>query len=240
MAPIADYHVHVGWYLDGYHSPYHVWTTERDAGITDIYVSSTSTCAELYKLVVREMKELKRLGGTHVHPLLWVTPRMFKGQCRWALPYMLHSGIRWEGIKMHWEAHPEWKWQPHLVEQVISLADKMQVGVLIHTGEKEISLAKNFDPIIKSHPETMFTLAHARPTEQAIRLLKEYSNTDADTAFMSALQMEEMAKEGLASRIKFGTDFPINEYFWPDLNSTEYIRQCREDFQSIIINSLSK
>lgn len=237
MKPIADFHVHVGWYLDGYHSPSHVWTTERDAGISDIYVSSTSTCAELYKLVVREMKELKRLGGIHVHPLLWVTPRMFKGQCRWVLPYMLHAGIKWEGIKMHWEAHPEWRQQPHLVEKVMVLADKMKVGVLVHTGEKEVSQAQNFEPIIRCHPEIRFTLAHARPTEQAVHMLKQYENTDVDTAFMSASQMMKMAREGLAPRMKFGTDFPINEYFWPNLNSTEYIRQCRQEYQPIILNS---
>ena len=52
---MIDNHVHVGWYTDGYHSPKEVWQAELDAGIDEIAVSSTSTCAELYKLVVREM-----------------------------------------------------------------------------------------------------------------------------------------------------------------------------------------
>ena len=55
--------MHVGWYTNGYHTPLEVWKAEKDAGIDDIVVSSTSTCAELYKLVVQEIKELIRLGG---------------------------------------------------------------------------------------------------------------------------------------------------------------------------------
>ena len=66
---MIDNHVHVGWYTDCYHSPMEVWQAEREAGVNEIVVSSTSTCAELYKLVVREMRELICLGGSRVHPL---------------------------------------------------------------------------------------------------------------------------------------------------------------------------
>ena len=86
---MIDNHVHVGWYTDGYHFPKEVWQAELDAGIDEIAVSSTSTCAELYKLVVREMSELIRLGGSSIHPILWLTPKMMK---TWGLSYMLHDG----------------------------------------------------------------------------------------------------------------------------------------------------
>ena len=87
---MIDNHVHVGWYTDGYHSPQEIWQAELEAGIEGIVVSSTSICAELYKLVVSEMRELIRLGGPRIHPLLWLTPRMMK---TWGIRYMLHSNI---------------------------------------------------------------------------------------------------------------------------------------------------
>ncbi len=59
---IIDNHVHVGWYRDGYHSPKEIWEAETAAGVDEICVSSTSTCAELYDIVIEEMIELKRLG----------------------------------------------------------------------------------------------------------------------------------------------------------------------------------
>ena len=90
---MTDNHVHIGWYTDGYHSPKEVWQAEQEVGIEEIVVSSTSTCAEKYKLVVREMRELIRLGGIRIHPILWLTPRMFHSNCRWAIPYMIHSKI---------------------------------------------------------------------------------------------------------------------------------------------------
>ena len=61
---MIDNHVHMGWYTDGYHSPLEVWQSEQEAGIDEIVVSSTSTCAELYKLVVREMREQDTLAGS--------------------------------------------------------------------------------------------------------------------------------------------------------------------------------
>lgn len=54
---IIDNHVHVGWYRDGYHSPKEIWEAETAAGVDEICVSSTSTCAELYDIVIEEMIE---------------------------------------------------------------------------------------------------------------------------------------------------------------------------------------
>lgn len=77
---IIDNHVHVGWYRDGYHSPKEIWEAETAAGVDEICVSSTSTCAELYDIVIEEMIELKRLEGSKVHPILWITPQMLKSE----------------------------------------------------------------------------------------------------------------------------------------------------------------
>ena len=144
---MIDNHVHVGWFTDGYHSPKDVWYSEMAAGVDGMAVSSTSTCAELYKVVVREMRELVRLGGNRVHPILWLTPTMLKK--RYVLPYMLHSKVKWKGVKMHWETHQEWSHNPKLVEKALDVARKIGCPLLLHTGEDTSCHAGLYIDLIK-------------------------------------------------------------------------------------------
>ena len=116
---IIDNHVHVGWYRDGYHSPKEIWEAETAAGVDEICVSSTSTCAELYDIVIEEMIELKRLGGSKVHPILWITPQMLKSE---KIDKMFLSDIEWQGIKIHPEAHNEWSYNKALTSRAINIA----------------------------------------------------------------------------------------------------------------------
>ncbi len=62
-AMTVDNHMHVGLFGDGYHRLENVWNDECEAGVDEFCVSSTSTCAELYDLVIEEMLELKSLAG---------------------------------------------------------------------------------------------------------------------------------------------------------------------------------
>lgn len=226
---MTDNHVHVGWYTDGYHAPTEVWKAEQEAGIDEMVVSSTSTCAELYKLVVKEMRALIRLGGSHIHPILWLTPRMMK---TWGIRYMLRSKIRWQGIKMHWEAHREWYYNPKLTEQALAVARKLQVPVLLHTGEFKECHAGVFMSLCSNNPDLIFVLAHGRPLKETIAVLSECRNAFIDTAFMPIEHVLELVQNGGADRILFGTDAPINKQFFPELSTKEYIVRCHEELQS--------
>lgn len=221
---MTDNHVHVGWYTDGYHSPKEVWQAEQEAGINEIVVSSTSTCAELYKLVVREMKELVRIGGSRVHPILWLTPRMMK---TWGIRYMLHSKTHWQGVKMHWEVHHEWYYNRKLTEQALTIARKLQVPVLVHTGDFKECHADVFMSVCSSNPDLVFVLAHGRPSCEAMAVLSQYPNAMVDSAFMPTEDVLHFATKGFADRVLFGTDAPINLLFFKDKTTTEYIKECR-------------
>lgn len=219
---IIDNHVHVGWFTDGYHTPREVWNSAVAAGIDGMAVSSTSTCAELYKVVVREMRELIRLGGEQIHPILWLTPRMMK--CRYALPYMLHSKIKWRGIKMHWEAHKEWENNKKLVIQALEVARRLQVPVLLHTGNFETCHAKLFNRIIENYPDLTFVLAHGRPVNEAIEILRNYTNAFVDTAFIPAEDLQMIKEQCGSERILFGTDIPINRVYYKEMDTTAFIQ----------------
>lgn len=228
---MVDNHVHIGWYTHIYNSPKGLWESEIKAGIDDIVVSSTSTCAELYKLVVREMKELIRLGGPHIHPILWLTPRMLK---TWGVSYMLHSKIRWQGIKMHWKAHREWYYNPGLTKKAIEIARNLNVPILLHTGLFKECRPIVFKSLCSNNPDLSFVLAHGRPIDEMINVLKSCPNVMVDTAFMPIEDIKMLIDCGYMERILFGTDVPINNIYYKDLSTTEYVQKCLQDLKSIV------
>ncbi len=228
---MTDNHVHVGWYSDGYHYPKDVWQSECEAGIDEIAVSSTSTCAELYKIVVQEMKELVKLGGSNIHPILWITPKMMK---TWGIHYMLHSKIRWQAIKMHWEAHREWFYNTKLTKNALEIARRLRVPVLIHTGEHKECHAEVFIHLCSCNPDLTFVLAHGRPITETISVLNTCKNVMVDTAFMSAVEVKQLMNSGFCQRILFGTDAPINLLYYKDLSITQYIKKQIEELQKML------
>lgn len=220
---MVDNHVHVGYYSDGYHPPSEIWKAEQTAGIEELFVSSTSTCAEQYKLIVKEMHELKRIGGSRIHPILWITPRMMK---TWGISYMTHSPIKWEGVKMHWQAHKEWYYNHKILHNALEVARWMEVPVLLHTGQFKVCHANVFLDLCKKYVNLDFVLAHGRPIDETIDVLSQCSNVRVDTAFMPAEDVRLLCDNGFAERIFFGTDAPINLLFYKDMTTADYIRWC--------------
>ena len=231
---IIDNHVHVGWFTDGYHTPKEVWDSAMAAGINGMAVASTSTCAELYKDVCRELRELIKLGGDKVHPILWLTPRMLK--VKYALPYMLHSRIMWQGVKIHSEAHPEWVHNTQLLNKALNVARSLDVPVLIHTGNYDCSHAGLFKNTIAENTDLTFVLAHGRPINETIDILNSNDNVYVDTAFMPMADLKELVAEGLSDRILFGTDAPINKVFYNNLSTSDYIIERIKETQMILGN----
>lgn len=228
---MIDNHVHVGWYSDGYHSPLEVWQAEQETGIGEIVVSSTSTCAELYKLVVREMRELLHMGGSRVHPILWITPRMMK---TWGIRYMLHSKIRWEGIKLHWRAHREWFYNRKLLLSALNVARRLHVPVLLHTGDSKECHARVFLDICTSNKDLTFVLAHGWPIDETMEILSCCNNVYVDTAFMPIEDLVALVNNNFTRRILFGTDAPINLLFYKEMSTVQYIQYCLSNMQKTI------
>ena len=230
---MIDNHVHVGWYTDGYHSPGEVWQAELEAGID-----------EEYELVIQEMQELKRLGDAHIYPILWLSPEMMRTG---GLSYMLHSNIKWQGVKFHWKAHQEWFYKKELFHNALEVARWLQVPVLLHTGEFEICRANIFFEICYKYNDLFFVLAHGRPINETIDVLSRCPNTYVDTAFMPIEDIKKLVVSGFTDRILFGTDSPINLLFYKNMTTTEYIKDCLRkleeelspiDYNQIISNQI--
>lgn len=218
---IIDNHVHIGWFTDGYHTPKQVWDSLVAAGVDGVVVSSTSTCAELYKVVIRELRELVNIGGERVRPILWLSPKILK--CRYALPLMLKSRIRWYGVKLHFEAHPEWISNKRLLQSALKVARRLEVPVLLHTGIDKNCHAARFSDVIAENQDLTFVLAHGRPVDETITLLKQFNNALTDTAFMPVNDLKKLIDCGLQDRILFGTDAPINLVYFKRQTTTEFV-----------------
>jgi len=228
---MIDNHVHIGWYSDGYHFPKDVWNAELKAGMNEIVVSSTSTCAEQYKLVVKEMLQLIRLAGDCIHPILWITPKMIK---TWGMRYMLNSKIRWQGIKMHWGAHREWYYNAKLTRKALDIAMKMNVPVIFHTGCNKECDPSVFMSFCDLYPNLTFVLAHGRPIEKALIVLEKCANTYVDTAFMPIEDILLLVEKGFEKRILFGTDVPINLLYYESMSIEGYIEMRLKEMTEML------
>lgn len=227
---INDSHVHVGQFYDKYYSPEYIHSVISTLRINKYLVSSTTSCEENYSKVISEIQQLIKLGKEKVLPVLWITPRIIKNN---KLTFMLESKIDWKCIKIHGFIH---NWPPNgkLFGQVIDLALKLQVPILIHSGGDKKCDAGSYLRVIKKHPEQIFILAHGRPIQEAIDIIKQCDNAYVDTAFMPLEDLKRLVEIGYIDRFLFGTDFPITIHNEPDLSDKDWYKSRISEIVDII------
>ena len=230
---IIDNHVHIGWFKDGYHSPVEVWEGIRKTNISKIVVSSTSTCADLYHNILTEFYQLISIAGkNNIIPILWLTPKILLKN--WALKKLLKSKIDWQGIKLHYISNPSFGENSNLVNKALSIARLLgDVPVLLHTGDWENCHAGVFETIIEENPDLKFILAHGRPIEETIKVLKMYSNAYTDTAFMPLDNINVLKKNELSQKVLFGSDIPINRVYFPQYSTNEFLKIRLNEIEGI-------
>jgi uncharacterized protein len=217
---LIDSHIHVGQYYNIYTSPQDLLQLLDAVGVGQFAVSSTSICEGNYDKVLSELQELSIIAHERMFPVLWIIPAMLKDG---GLERFLSSGIQWRCLKIHPQLNPfYWQQNSADLEEVINLAKKLNVPILIHTGEKEGCEPLLFKEAISANPSVRFILAHARPLEQTIALMKSYQNVWADTAFVPTENVVDLCNEGFSDRILWGTDYPIPRYFYPEANMQLY------------------
>lgn len=246
---MTDFHVHTGQWHEIYYEPEAVVTALTKGGTEEFYFSSTTseryckdsiavkdkpdlqkelpTARELYDFIKNEIStalETAKKLGAKAHPIYWVIPEIhFSGiidveKAMNDLPY--------EGFKIHprgniWNLDDEKTIA--LTDEVFSYAEKHNMFILIHCGPDDFELPAKFEAFIKKYPRVTVQLAHCRPLEDTLYMLKTYPNTICDTAFVGEATQEEIRKAGFGERMRFGTDFPINHYFFekPKANPTK-------------------
>lgn len=216
---LIDTHIHVGRFFNEYYSPIHISQLMTDVGVDYYAVSSTTQCEENYAKVLEELHELIKLDKDKVLPIMWITPESLKGNIAW----LLDSDIQWKCLKVHPELHPN-DWDPSGSQfiEVIDIAKELSLPVLIHTGNKECCFCGRYLPLVASHPDVTFIMAHGRPTNDAIRIVESCDNAFVDSAFMPVDDMKRFVEFGLSSRLLWGTDMCIPQHYSPSRNLQDY------------------
>ena len=215
-----DFHVHIGHFKDGlYFSPEEVAQGMKALNVERYYFSSTSTGSVPFREVRREIESLVELSHGRAIPFLWVSP----GMLRRSRDLRLYFFRDFAGIKIH-GYHQDWDPNGKPLRRVLSIAREKNLPVMFHTGGCERSNAGVYMNICREFHDVRIILAHGRPIDECITVMKECPNAFADTAFMSVKNIVRLRDEGLIERVLWGSDFPVMRYFY-DIPPEEYYAQ---------------
>ena len=231
---LFDAHIHVGQFRELYESPKELVKYLSSVGVGRFAVSSTTVCEENHAKVIEEHKELKALAADRVFSVLWLTPlSLHNGGAK----EFLNSGIDWKCVKIHpWLSPGGWREDNDDRETAIAIAKDLRVPLLIHTGETEGSYPSCFESSIKKHPDVTFILAHGRPIDEALELMRKYPNVWVDTAFMPIENIAKLCDEKLSERVLWGSDYPIPKYYYPDKDMKTYYFDLIQQLKDTINN----
>jgi len=231
---MTDSHVHIGQYEDVYYDPFEIMDIVMSAGMEAMSFSTTSSCREniLYPEIEKEITAF--LSGISysaetVRPFFWFIPDYINQNITIENAFNV---IPYKGIKIHPFAHI-WNFDDlrHIetLHNLFDYADRHCLPVLIHTGHSEVDRADRFERFIREYHSTKCILAHCRPLDTTIEMLKKYDNVYCDTAFTTETELRTIVFAGFEKRIIFGSDFPITHFFrimYPPPNKNPVISLC--------------
>lgn len=227
---LIDTHIHVGQFNDLYFAPSAIHELMEQLSVDFYAVSSTTQCEEDYPKVLSEMKELIRLDGEKVLPVMWITPEALQGNIAW----YLESDIKWRMLKIHpFLNQTEWNPKGELFAEVLDIYRELHLPLLIHTGNEECCNANIYEQAIKNNPDISFILAHGRPIESALHIAATYENAYVDSAFMPVEHMKMFMESGLSDKLLWGTDMCIPMHFNRGLNMAKYYRSKLQVFRDV-------
>jgi predicted TIM-barrel fold metal-dependent hydrolase len=219
-----------------------------EAGIKTLSFSSTTSCKDdvFYGEIEHEISALLSnipWSPEIVRPFFWYIPDYIRQgvdieTAMKDLPY--------KGIKIHPYAH-QWDFdnpkKMDVLHALFDFAGRNRLPVLIHTGMSGVDSANIFEGFFSEYKRTKYILAHCRPLDQTIDMMKKYANVYCDTAFVSEDTVANIVSAGIGDKIILGTDFPITHYFsthnHDDMKNLSLKDQYREDIKHMENFSIS-
>ena len=236
-----DYHVHIGQFYEDYFEPHKVIETLSANGSKGCWFSSTTSCMSWsngtektylrnhIRDEVKEALETAKKSNFDAKAFYWVNldeylQEIDKKECT-LQDYFISSinEVEYYGIKIHtrfnyWDINNE-----NVIEifnLVCEYAKDHNMPILIHCGPDECDRPDRFEKWFEEYNEVRFILAHMRPVDTTIKMMKKYNNVWTDTAFAPDESVEKVFSEGLGDRVLYGTDYPLNkEVYLTDLNN---------------------
>ena len=213
---MIDNHIHIGQYEEIYYEPLKILSIVKEKGITEAGYSSITSGKEdvNYNEIYSEiMVTISSFSSESFKPYLWFVPSYIDEGITTEKAF---SDIPYKGIKLHPFAN-NWdfsnKKQEHCLHELFAFAQEKDIPVLIHTGPNIVDAPNRFELFFGKYPGTKIILAHCRPVDEAIVMLKNYPNVYGDTSFVPEEWIQLLIKNGLGSKLITGSDFPITHYF---------------------------
>lgn len=215
---MIDNHVHIGQFENIYYDGLEVVETVMACDMDGLAFSSTTSCVDgvSYLDVEREIQTLLkqiRYDTEKARPFFWYIPDYIKQSI--GIQSVFNS-VPYKGIKIHpYINHWDFDDKRHIetLHSLFDYAAKNDLPVLIHTGCSGIDSADRFERFFCEYREARFILAHCRPLDVTVKMLKKYKNVFCDTAFVPEADLRYIINAGYREKIIFGTDFPVTHYF---------------------------
>jgi hypothetical protein len=237
---VIDNHIHTGQFYGVYYDPADILSIVFDAGVEELFFSSTTGCGEQVKYAEVEAEINRALKGTssaHAKPLFWAVPDYTK---KGLSVTSAMNGLPYTGIKIHPRANV-WDMADmltlSLAHELFDYADRHGMPVLIHTGYDKLDETNKFSGFFGEYRNARFILAHGRPLDQTLRLMRCFANVYCDTAFMPEKDLRRIVDKGLGVKVLPGSDFPITHYFknkYPEQNGCENISLAEQYTEDMV------
>ena len=219
---ICDCHVHVGQFRELYFSPKYVAGLIDKLSIKKALVLSMSGQLS-FKKEIDELKALGDLCGDRIRMGLWVYPDMIEqGQC-----FDRYLKMDFKVLKIHGRFS---KWIPmgRKIRKLFEIAKERKFTVMIHTGGDNHCDAGVYRRICRDNPEVNIILAHGKPIEQTLPILKECKNVFVDTSYIGLDAVLLLKDNDLLCKTIFGSDLPLDRYFFQGKSVTrKYLDNLR-------------
>jgi len=215
---MTDAHIHIGQYEEIYYDGFEIVDIVMSFGMEALSFSSTTSCVcdVNYLEVEKEILELlSKASYSHekIRPFLWYVPNYVKQGVGVQNAF---AAVPYKGIKLHPYAH-NWdfnnKEHREVLHSLFDYAVQKRLPILFHTGESGMDNADRFESFFCEYKEAQCILAHCRPLDTTIAMLKKYPNVFCDTAFVPEANIQRIITAGFEGKILFGSDFPITHYF---------------------------
>jgi hypothetical protein len=221
VAGMTDHHVHIGQFEEVYYEALAVFDAVFAGGpVRSIHFSSTTSCkpsvrfSEVEQEVYNALSLLPQENTRLNNPWLWFIPAYIKQgiDIDEAMRNISYFGIKLHPYADNWDF--ENKTHKDALHRIFDSTNRGgNIRILIHTGESDRDSPIRFLPFFTEYPSAHIVLAHGRPANETIQIMRRFPQIACDTAFMPEAEFQKIVKAGFADRIFTGSDFPITHYF---------------------------
>lgn len=214
---ICDCHVHFGKFGDQFFSAADIATMFDTLGVGKVGIMPFGLA---YGPEPSVEEAYASLPSDRFVNYLWLSPEMLEKS-----PNLSEfQNVNYKLIKIHGYARQEWYYLPEKIRQIFNIASIISIPIMFHTGGYPGSDAIQYLMFCQEFPEVKVILAHAKPLDQAIAVMRNAPNAFVDSSFVHIEGLQAICDAGFGDRIIFGSDFPAMKCFRPEIELVDWYR----------------